>query len=128
MGLFALAAWGVAYQRRMGWREWLVSYGSGLCLFAVGCAWIAVISFDFLLFMAVAEGLTLPLFALILRRMVLRRDGSPSSFPLWLALPLAWVATEYLRAIFPLDGFPWLILGYTLWRCPPRKSASASPF
>jgi apolipoprotein N-acyltransferase len=36
-----------------------------------------------------------------------------------LALPLAWVSVEYLRSVFPLDGFPWLILGYSLWRYPP---------
>lgn len=118
-GVLALAAWGLAFRRPMGWREWLVSYGAGVALFSFGCSWIAVVSFEFLLFMAVFEGLAIPLFGWIYGRMIRRKDGNPSSIPFWLALPLAWVAVEYLRSIFPLDGFPWLNLGYILWRCPP---------
>ncbi len=33
--------------------------------------------------------------------------------PVWLALPVCWVAMEFIRAFF-LSGFPWATLGYGL--------------
>jgi apolipoprotein N-acyltransferase len=37
--------------------------------------------------------------------------------PLWLALPIAWVAAEYLRSQTQL-GFPWVLVGYGLIETP----------
>lgn len=33
-------------------------------------------------------------------------------FPLMLTLPVAWVAQEWARSVFPWGGFPWGFLGY----------------
>lgn len=35
--------------------------------------------------------------------------------PLFVTLPIAWVAAEWLRSFFPV-GFPWNLLGYAAWR------------
>lgn len=36
------------------------------------------------------------------------------SWPIWLAFPVFWTATEWLRATLPEVGFPWMNLGDTL--------------
>lgn len=115
----ALAALGMAFLEPMGRARWLAVYAAGVALFIAGCAWLADIFVLFPLFMAVFEGLTLPLFCLLFRTTHLR-----CRFPVWLALPVAWVAVEYLRSIFPLDGFPWLLAGYSLWRITPLIQAA----
>ncbi len=35
--------------------------------------------------------------------------------PIWITLPIAWPAIEWLRGFFPL-GFPWGLLGYAAYR------------
>jgi apolipoprotein N-acyltransferase len=113
-GLIALICWALAFrQESLGWIKALIVYLAGVVTFAAGCAWLLDLNPLFPFFMAVFEGLAL-LFFCAVYRMNLRWAG----MPIWLALPLAWVAVEYLRSVFPLDGFPWLILGYTLWKVP----------
>ena len=44
-----------------------------------------------------------------LRRQLVDRLRLPALF----AAPIAWVAVEYLRALFPFGGFPWALLAYS---------------
>lgn len=116
-GVVSLTAFGLAFlEPPMGWLRWLAVYLSGVVLFYIGCAWLMDLSPLFPLFMAVFEGIALVLVCFLYRQAVL---SSSVRIPVWLALPLAWVAVEYLRTIFPLDGFPWLLVGYTWWKYPP---------
>jgi len=117
IGCLALVAFGLAFQReKMGWKGWVLTYTAGVCLFAFGCAWLTEVNLAFVFFAALPEGLALVLFALVYRVLRIHAAHYISN---WIALPISWVAVEYLRSVFPLDGFPWLILGYTLWRIPP---------
>lgn len=95
-------------------RIYLFAYGAGVALFMAACAWLAEPAFINLVGMALPQGLVFPLFALFYR-FGARRAG----LPVWICTPVAWIAAEYVRATFPLDGFPWLLLGYTSWRLGP---------
>ncbi|MBU0754918.1 MAG: hypothetical protein KJ645_07240 [Planctomycetes bacterium] len=111
-GIVALTLWGLVLRRdSLGKAGWVFLYVAGVVLFAGGCAWIADVNPLFPLIMAIFEGLALPLFCLLYR---FNLKGLRRPMPVWFALPMAWVAVEYLRTIFPLDGFPWLLFGYTL--------------
>jgi len=113
-GILSLAAFGMAFQGpvRFGAARIGLVYAAGVALFAGGCWWLTDLHPSFPFLMAIFEGLSLPLACLLFR---LARRG-PRPLPSWLALPVAWCAVEYLRSVFPLDGFPWLLLGYVAWR------------
>lgn len=42
------------------------------------------------------------------------REALRRRWPVWLALPVVWVALEYLRS-YVLGGFPWFVLAHTQW-------------
>lgn len=117
VSLLALAAFGTAWIRPTPW-GWslLAAYGAGTILFAAACSWIAEVSGIGLWLVAAVEGLSLPLFGVLFR---VSSSNRWRPLPVWIALPAAWISMEFLRARFPLDGFPWLLCGYTLWRVPP---------
>ncbi len=113
----ALAAFGLAFTKRpMGWAAWAAAYGAGVAFIFSGNFWIAEVNLFSLILMALFEGIFFPLFGLLFRVSVFNRTRP---VPVWLALPVAWIAVEYLRSTFPLDGYPWLLCGYTLWHCTP---------
>ncbi len=113
-GPVALLFFGLAFRtREMRAARWLIVYAAGLAVFITGCFWISEVNFISLVLMGVFEGLALPLFCFAYRQMVFNRVRP---LPDWIALPTAWIAVEYLRSVFPLDGFPWLLLGYTQWK------------
>ena len=43
------------------------------------------------------------------------RAASRRNWPMWLVLPVTWVALEYVRAVL-VSGFPWLLVGHTQYR------------
>lgn len=53
--------------------------------------------------------------ALGLIRVMVRRVG----LPLMLAAPAAWIAVEYIRGLYPLNGFQWFFLGHSTYRLVP---------
>lgn len=81
------------------------AYVGGAVLFGVGCRWLAIAAWPNLAMMTLFEAATFPAFVFLLRA-VRRR------VPLALAVPVAWVAIEFTRSVFPWNGFPWLLLGY----------------
>jgi len=97
-----------------GWKHDLWLYPAGVGLFSAACYWLQETALLNLLGMSLAQGLVLPLYALLYR---LGRRGD--FFPAWLCAPAAWITAEYIRSTFPLDGFPWLLLGYTASSLPP---------
>jgi len=106
---FVLAAHGAA-----GWRNFLLFYLAGIVLFCSGCWWLSETCLLNLLGMSLFEGLALPLFAFLYRRGTFR-----CGVPVWFSAPVAWIAVEYVRSVFPENGLPWLLLGYSAWRIPP---------
>jgi len=42
------------------------------------------------------------------------RASRRRNWPMWLALPIVWVALEYARA-YVISGFPWLFLAHSQW-------------
>ena len=114
LGFVGLVPIVIAFHRTDGKRVYLLAYGAGVALFLAACTWLAEPAWINLFGMALPEGLVFPLFALFYRFGV-RRAG----LPIWACTPIAWIAAEYIRATFPLDGFPWLLLGYASWRIEP---------
>ncbi|RUL84214.1 apolipoprotein N-acyltransferase [Tautonia sociabilis] len=53
--------------------------------------------------------------ALGLMRVMVRRLG----IPLMIAAPAAWIGVEYVRGLYPLNGFPWFFLGHSTYRLLP---------
>ena len=114
LGFVGLVPIVIALHRAEKKRIYLLAYCAGVALFMTACAWLAEPAFITLVGMALPQGLVFPLFALFYR-FGARRCG----LPVWVCTPTAWIASEYVRATFPLDGFPWLLLGYSSWRFDP---------
>lgn len=76
-----------------------------------GLAWF--ISIQALLLLALYMSLYLGLFALLARFILL---AFPAAVSLWL-LPALWVGIDWFRGVF-LTGFPWMDLGYALYKVP----------
>ncbi len=114
LGFVGLVPIVIALHGSEGKRIYLLAYGAGVALFLSACTWLAEPALINLLGMALPEGLVFPLFVLFYRFGVRR-----ARLPVWACTPIAWIAAEYIRATFPLDGFPWLLLGYTSWRLGP---------
>ncbi len=72
------------------WLTWITPLGYGLLVVYLGLYWLA---------------------AAAALRAAFRRG-----WPMWLALPVAWVALEYARA-FALSGFPWFFLAHSQHAC-----------
>ena len=92
----------------------LLYFGLLLHWIAIALAWFTWWAIPAYLAVVSALGLGAGSFAWALHRMV-RRGG----IPLWLALPLAWTALEWLRAHAPGGlAFPWLGLGTSVTAYP----------
>jgi apolipoprotein N-acyltransferase len=108
LALVALAPW-CALARRLGLRRlFLVAYIAGAAILSIGCFWIARTHPINLVLMVVPESLAFGVFALLLRALLV-----DLRWPAAIALPVAFTAVEALRGRWPLDGFPWLSLGYS---------------
>lgn len=108
IGAVALAPWVAIARRLRGGRLFLVGWIGGLALFTAGCFWLRKSHPLNLVLMVVPEALAFALFVLLLRRLQVTQR-----WPAMVALPLAFVPIEFARGHFPLDGYPWLSLGYS---------------
>lgn len=114
IGFVALVPFVVAAHGAAGWKNFLLFYLAGIVLFCTGCFWLRETCFLSLLGMSLFQGLALPVFAFLYRRGTLR-----CGLPVWVCVPVAWIAVEFIRSVFPENGFPWLLVGYSAWRIPP---------
>lgn len=101
---FALAPWAIVAHRG-GKRALALDYAVGVATQILWVSWIARVSGVGLAITVTVEALLFPLVGACLR-------GWLSRWPLALSLPFAWTGFEYLRGVWPLDGFPWLLLGH----------------
>ncbi|MBL8898020.1 MAG: apolipoprotein N-acyltransferase [Planctomycetes bacterium] len=113
----ALAPWAFV-ARRGGRYAFALDYAVGMLLQLLWVSWIASVSGVGLVITVVVEGLLFPLVGACLR-------GPLARWPLALALPFAWTGWEYLRGVWPLDGFPWLLLGHGAAAFPPLLALGA---
>lgn len=83
-------------------------YVTGVLLLTAGNFWLRKAHPLNLLLMVASASFYFAWLALGLRWMLVRKR-----WPSTLALPLAFVVQEFARSHVPLDGYPWLLLGYT---------------
>lgn len=114
--VWPLAYVGLALLAQLTWDDALTSRRRGLALalagavyFGVGCHWLLETAWFNWIGMTIPEALTFPASALIARRM---RVFVPR-WPRALVFALAFGAVEYVRARFPFNGYPWLLVGAT---------------
>lgn len=103
---FALVPWALAMAGGVRRRFTLFSgWLAGLLFWAGMVYWLALPTVAG--WLAGAAYLSLYwLAAAVLVRRAMRR-----SLPMWIILPLLWVALEFVRSRVPLLGFPWFLLG-----------------
>ncbi len=111
LGFLALWPWCWLVRRYRGGRLFGMGYLGGWGILGLGCAWLGKSSLTNLLAACAIESLYFGLFALALRFLHVQRGISCA----W-ALPVTWVSMEFARSHIPLDGYPWLLLGYTQYR------------
>ena len=90
-------------------KVWISGTAFGLTFFGIILYWIRL--FGLHAYIALTLLQTAFVVAAIVSAAVMRRRLGPRAA--WLALPLAWVAAEYLRSKVPLGGFSWGGLGYS---------------
>jgi len=108
LAFVALAPWCWIARRFGGGRLLALSALAGAAILAIGCSWIGRTAAVNLILMVVPESAAFALFAWLLRRLLVVREWRAIA-----ALPVAFTAIEVARGRWPLDGFPWLTLGYT---------------
>lgn len=106
MALIGHLTWDDALSSR---RRALATYVAGLIYFGVGCHWLLETAWFNWLGMTLPEALSFPATALIARRMARFTPRWPRA----LVFGLAFCATEYVRARFPFNGYPWFLIGAT---------------
>jgi apolipoprotein N-acyltransferase len=107
----ALVPWGMAVVRAASRRRAALWSGvTGMLFWAIGVYWLTWITIEgyvaavaYLSLYWVVAGLAL--------RAAYRRG-----WPMFIALPVAWVALEYLRA-FVIGGFSWFYLAHSQYQC-----------
>jgi len=107
----ALVPWGLAVVagQRSRWTL-LWAYLSGVVFWVIGLYWLTWITLVGYLPLVLYLG-SYWLVAAVVVRAAFRRG-----WPVWVILPLVWVALEYARA-FALSGFPWFFLAHSQAGC-----------
>jgi apolipoprotein N-acyltransferase len=108
LAFVALAPWCLLVRRLRGWRLFALATLAGAAILTFGCFWIRRSDPTNLVLMVVPESLAFGVFALLLRALLAAR-----ALPAVVALPVAFTAVEFVRGRWPLDGYPWLSLGYS---------------
>jgi apolipoprotein N-acyltransferase len=104
---FALVPFCVCVLRRPMRKGFVLAYyGLGLAFFIPNLFWLGPVTVGGFIALAFFLAIYFPLFAVALHRLVVHLR-----VPATLAVPLAWVTLEYIRASYPLGGFPWFLLG-----------------
>jgi apolipoprotein N-acyltransferase len=107
--------------REVGRRRWFPVVLAGVVMFFVSLRWLTETMINFGGMAPPLAYVTLGLLSVYLSlyptlatigALVLERRAR---IPLVLGFPTCWVAAEYLRSIL-LTGFPWNLLGHSLWR------------
>ena len=96
-----------ALEERRRWRRWVFGYVAGFATMVVAFWWTRHVYPLGPWALAFYFGLYFPLFGLFLRLMV-----KSASFPVALAVPVAWVTCDFLRATL-FTGLPFYLAGHS---------------
>ena len=108
LAYFALAPWGLALGGAVS-RRWAILWAwlGGLVFWAINLYWLWWITLP-----GYAAGvLYLSLYWLVAA--IVLRGTSRRSWPMWVCLPVVWVALEFIRGQAPVLGFPWFFLAHS---------------
>ena len=109
LAYFALVPWLAAlYARRGTARAVVYSWLAGVVFWAINCYWLWWIT----LAGYAATVLYLSLYWLAAGAVL--RAAMRKRWPMWLTLPVVWVALEYARA-YVISGFPWFFMAHSQW-------------
>lgn len=107
-----LVPWGLAVVgARRDRQAFLWGWLTGVLAFGIGAYWLTWITPVGYIALLLYLSLYWLLAAWAARRAFQQR------VPMWIALPVIWVALEYARA-FVISGFPWFYLAHSQYRCP----------
>ncbi|MDY7009822.1 MAG: apolipoprotein N-acyltransferase [Planctomycetota bacterium] len=115
----ALVPWGLAVIGGHKGR-WAILWGwlGGVIFWAAGIYWLTWITLGGYILLILYLGLYWMVAGLLVRRAFQR------GWPVWITLPVVWVAMEYAQsfALWPmlpgdLSGFPWLLLAHSQYSC-----------
>ena len=107
MAFFALVPWGLALGGSTS-RRWAILWAwfAGLAFFSINHYWL--LFFELTTYLGV---LYLSVYWLIAA--IILRAASRRCWPMWICLPLVWVALEFVRARVSVLGFPWMSLAHS---------------
>lgn len=119
LALIALALLFASWQQCSPKRALLRGYLFGLGAFGLGVSWVFVSIHDFGKAGVLSAGVLTSLFcgfwalfpALAAYASAKLTAYTPDRWAGW-QMPIAWLAVEYVRSVWVLDGFPWLHSGY----------------
>jgi len=108
LAFFALVPWGLALGGAVS-RRWAIFWAwlGGVIFWAINLYWLWWITLPGY----VAGVLYLSLYWLVAA--IVLRGTSRRSWPMWVCLPVVWVALEFVRGQAPVLGFPWFFLAHT---------------
>ncbi len=109
MAYVVLVPWVVAMALAPRRGAMLAAWATGVATFGAGLYWLTWVTMVGYLAAIVYLGVYFLIAAWFVRR------SAAARVPLWLTLPIVWVALEYARA-YMLSGFPWFFLAHSQYR------------
>ncbi|MDP6635592.1 MAG: apolipoprotein N-acyltransferase [Phycisphaerae bacterium] len=108
LAYFALVPWGLALGGAVS-RRWAILWAwlGGVIFWAINLYWLWWITLPGY----VAGVLYLSVYWLVAA--IILRGASGRSWPMWICLPIVWVALEFIRGQMPVLGFPWFFLAHS---------------
>ena len=108
LAYFALVPWGLALGGAVS-RRWAILWAwmGGFIFWAINLYWLWLVDLS-----AYASGvLYLSVYWLVAA--IVLRATSRRCWPMWICLPVVWVALEFIRGQFPVLGFQWLFMAHS---------------
>ena len=108
LAYFALVPWGLALGGAVS-RRWAILWAwlGGVIFWSINLYWLLWITL-----VGYAAGV-LYLSLYWLAAAIVLCGASRRSWPMWICLPLVWVALEFIRGQAPVLGFPWFFLAHS---------------
>jgi len=108
LAYFALVPWGLALGGSVSGR-WAILWAwlGGFIFWAINLYWLWWITLP-----GYAAGV-LYLSLYWLAAAIVLRGAARRSWPMWICLPVVWVALEFIRGQAPVLGFPWFFLAHS---------------
>jgi apolipoprotein N-acyltransferase len=106
--LLLFYTWQNATPKQAVWRGYLFGLGQ----FGLGVSWVYVSIHNFGGASVLVTGIMTLLFVAFWAIFPALTAYLAAKYSKWWLMPVLWLGTEYLRGVFILSGFPWLLAGY----------------